>query len=75
MTQTELEKRFGHICNRKHWKDEIHHFIPKELFDEYDKAVIHFTGGNLQVLSEVTFKGGSKFLEVYSEGYWHHIGS
>jgi len=64
MTQTELEKRFGHICNRKHWKDEIHHFIPKELFD-----------GNLQVLSEVTFKGGSKFLEVYSEGYWHHIGS
>ena len=75
MTQVELEKRFGEICNLNHCKDEIHHFIPIELFNEYEKAVIHFTGGDLQVLSEVQLKGDTRLLEVYSEGYWYHIGS
>ncbi len=75
MTQTELEKRFGEICNKKHWKDEIHCYIDADKFEEYNSAVIHFTGGELQILSKSKLRDGTERLAVHSEGYWYHIGS
>ena len=75
MTQAELEKRFGEICNKEHWKGEIHCVIDADKFEEYDSACIHFTGGRLQTLSEGELNDGTKRLEVFSEGYWYHIGS
>ena len=76
MTQAELEKRFSSICNKNHWKDEVHSLVLKKDFDEYNKAVIHFTGGSLQILSEIPMESsGVTVLEVYSEGYRYHIGS
>ena len=40
-----------------------------------EKRVTLSRVGDLQVLSEVQVKGNTKFLEVFSEGYWYHIGS
>lgn len=76
MTQAELEKLFGEVCSKTHWKDEIHSAVLEKDFDKYNKAVIHFTGGKLQILKKIYLKSvGVTVLEVYSEGYWHHIGS
>ena len=65
MTQAELEKRFGEICNKEHWKGEIHSVIDANKFNEYDRAVTYFTGGGLQILSKSKLKHGTdKFPEI-----------
>ena len=75
MTETELDKRFGEICNKKHWKGEIHAVIDATKFHEYNNSVIHFTGGQLQILRKSKLEHGTEKFEVYSEGYWFYVGS
>jgi|TARA_R100000084_G_scaffold107141_2_gene66551 hypothetical protein len=75
MTQAELEKRFGEICNKEHWKGHIHCVIDADKFNEYREACIHFTGGDLQIERNFKLKDGTEKFEVFSGGYWYHVGS
>ena len=57
-----------------HWKDRLVALIPKADFEMYDRAVIHFTGGSLEDISdeETIFEN---MILVKTDGYWECIGS
>jgi len=72
LTTEELSELFTKVCDKVHWKNEIKAEIPVKDFDKYNQAVMEYTGG---LLDQVTEDDGSGLVWVYSEGYYHHIGS
>ncbi len=47
--KAKYDKLFDEICNKKNWKEEIVAIIDEDKFNDYDNAVIYFTGGGLEI--------------------------
>jgi len=72
-TQWQLQKAFDLITPKegRSWKEEISARISMLDFDICGDACVHMTGGTL--IAGVDYEDGT--IGVYSEGYYHHIGS
>jgi len=57
-----------------HWKDRLVALIPKADFLMYDRAVVHFTGGGLEDISDGETISETMIL-VKTDGYWECIGA
>ena len=57
-----------------HWKDRLVALIPKADFEMYDRAVVHFTGGPLEDISDEENVFETMIL-VKTDGYWECIGA
>ena len=71
LSHKEKEKLFKRICNLENWKLGIEAMIPEKKFDDYNAAVIYFTGGPLDIVTRVDDKG---MVGVVGYGYYHHVG-
>jgi hypothetical protein len=71
LTNEEIISLFKKVANKEHWKGEIRAEIPAKDLDKYNQAVMEYTGGILEVLSEQDENG---MIRVESEGYWVNIG-
>ena len=68
---TKYDRLFGEICNKKNWKEEVVGIIDIDKFDDYNSAVIYFTGGGIDIVKKLP-KGKVK---IHGYGYYFHIGS
>ena len=57
-----------------HWKDRLVALIPKADFQMYDRAVVHWTGGPLEDISDEENVSETMIL-VKTDGYWECIGA
>ena len=71
MKHEEMKNLFNKIKNPIDWKLDIEAMILKKKFNDYDDAVMAFTGGGLKIVTPETKDG---MVGVVGYGYYHHIG-
>ena len=76
--KAKYDKLFDEICNKKNWKEEIVAIIDQDKFNDYDSAVIYFTGGGLEI--DESYRDPKSKLpkgkcRVYGYGYYVHCGT
>jgi hypothetical protein len=72
LSSEEVISLFKKVSNKEHWKGEIKAVIPAKDLDKYNQAVMEYTGGLLEPVSDEDENG---MIHVYSEGYWVNIGA
>lgn len=72
-TRGELQDAFNLVKNKTDWKASIEAKLPADTDDAkltlIEDAVIFFTGGCIEIERD------ADGVTVFSEGYYHHIGS
>jgi hypothetical protein len=72
-TRGELQDAFNLVKNKTDWKASIEAKLPADTDDAkltlIEDAVIFFTGGCIEIERD------DDGVTVFSEGYYHHIGS
>ena len=71
LTLNKMVTLFKKVSNPDGWKLPIEAIIPAKDYNQYADTVAHFTGGILEQMSDEDEDG---MIEVYSEGYYYHIG-
>ena len=68
---TKYQKLFDEICNKKNWKEEVVGIIDSDKYDDYNSAVIYFTGGGIDIVKKLP----NGKIKVHGYGYYFHIGA
>lgn len=75
-THSELKQGFDRITdNLDNWKMPIRCTIQKEDFEQFNAACIFYCGCVLNVIMERETSCGTKWLDVWAEGYYNAVGA
>ena len=80
VTQYEYEKikckaLFDLICDEVNWKNPITCMIPARCFNDFNDAVVFFTGGPLLTTENVNEGEPERLVQCHADGYYINIGA